>query len=89
MKPYSKEDIAHMLHAAVKDVTGLTILSDDDSLISSQYGIHPANFLYIFDILEKQLGIPTADVFKNSHYSIMTVSHLSSAFYEMLPDICE
>jgi hypothetical protein len=79
----SREDIEKAIREAVGDVTGITGLDDDANLTDTALGIAPANFLYIFDILERRLQVPAHDVLKTSGYQVMGIKNLTDALYEL------
>lgn len=80
---YSKEGIEKAIREAVKDVTGITIFDKDTSLIDSKMNILPAQFLYIFDLLEKKLQIPVHDIYIKQTFEVMTVGNLTDALFEL------
>lgn len=73
--------------AAIKDavwkVTGITIESEEISLLDTKLDIPPADFLYIFDILEKNLELPVTEIFQDSNYIVMKVNNLSDALFKL------
>ncbi|SHH84864.1 hypothetical protein SAMN02745823_01176 [Sporobacter termitidis DSM 10068] len=79
----SKEVIENTIRDAVKDVTGITNLEKDASLIDRELAIIPACFLYIFDILEKKLELPVYNIFKDHTFEVMTVENLTNALFEL------
>jgi hypothetical protein len=74
-----KESIEKTIREAIKNVTGITALDEDDSLLDRELNILPANFLYIFDILEEKLKLPVHDIFIDHTYEVMTVKNLTNA----------
>jgi len=83
MSKNTKEDIEQAIRDAVGRVTGITELDSDLNLVSKELGIAPANFLYIFDIFEKALGLPIHDILKSNNYQVMTVANLTEALYAL------
>ena len=77
------EEISKAICNAITEVTGVVSLDKDASLISRDSGIAPASFLYIFDILEKQLQIPVHDIFKTHTFEVMTTDGLTAAIYNL------
>jgi len=75
----SKEDIKKAIREAVRAVTGIEGLEDTDSLVDRDLGIAPVNFLYIFDILEKDLQIAVCEVLETITYQVMTIESLATA----------
>lgn len=68
---------------AVWNVTGIKIESEETSLLDTKLGIPPADFLYIFELLEKNLELPVIDIFRDSNYLVMKLNNLSDAIFEL------
>ena len=81
---YTKKEIISIIQNTVREVTKVNVDSDNVTLLNLQLDIHPADFLYIFDELERRLEIPVTEVLKGYDYSIFRVDKLSDAFMEML-----
>ena len=79
----TKEQIEKSIRDAVCEVTGKKDFGSLDSLIDKDSGIMPVNFLYIFDILEKELNLPVCKVFENNGYDVMCVKNLTDAIYSL------
>ena len=75
----SSEDIIKVIRKAVEDVAGIVNLDDNASLVDKNLRIAPADFLYIFDILEKEVQVNVYDVLKDNTYHVMTVNGLATA----------
>jgi hypothetical protein len=80
---YSKECIGRLIKESIKDVTGITILDKDTSLIGSNMSILPAKFLYIFELLEKKLQLPVHDIYKEYTFEVMTIENLTDALFDL------
>ena len=80
---YSKSAIEKTIQNTIKDVTGIAALEKDASLIDRELDIHPAKFLYIFDILERELMIPVHEVFTTQSFDVMTIGNLTDAILEL------
>lgn len=80
---HSKEDIEKIIREAVINVTGITLLKKIDNLIGKDLNIMPADFLYIFDILGKELQLPVHDIFINYTFEVMIVENLTDALFEL------
>ena len=80
---HTKEQLENLIRETVRDVTGKVIDSPDTSLIDRALGIDPADFLYIFDQLEKELHAPVHTVFTDHGYEVMTVGGLSEALLKL------
>lgn len=76
---YTKESIFAAIQEIVMEVCGVKILSENDNLLDRRFGIRPADFLYIFDMIEQRIGIPAVNVLKDTPYTIMEAGNLSEA----------
>lgn len=79
----TKEQIEKSIRDAILKVTGKKDLGSLDSLIDKDMGIMPVDFLYIFDILEKELNLPVCKIFENNGYDVMCVNNLTDAIYSL------
>ena len=79
----TKEYIEKTIRDAVCEVTDKKDFSSSDSLIDKDMGIMPVDFLYIFDILEKELNLPVCKIFENNGYDVMCVNNLTDAIYSL------
>ena len=50
---YTKKEIISIIQNTVRVVTKVNVDSDNVNLLNLQLDIHPADFLYIFDELER------------------------------------
>lgn len=50
---YTQDDIIKIIKETVYEVVKVEIASEADNLLDSKYNINPADYLYIFDLLEK------------------------------------
>ena len=80
---HTKHEIELCIRDTIVKVTGVTELLGEDSLIDKNVGIMPVNFLYIFDILEKQLELPICNIFKTNSYDVMCINNLTDAIYKL------
>lgn len=80
---FSKEAIRQKIKATIVDVSGWDSVGLDESLINHDSRIDPANFLYIFDKIEKELHIPVCKVFESYSSNVMTINNLTDAFYKL------
>jgi len=78
---HTRDDLEKAIRKAIEEVTGITDLEDDDNLMSRKLRIQPSAFLYIFDILEKELELPVYEVFKHNTYENMTLCGLTDTLY--------
>ncbi len=81
---YSKQELMKLIQQTVYEVTKIQVKQMDTNLLDTRLLIHPADFLYIFDILEKKLNVPAADILKNHDYTVMRVDVMSEALLELL-----
>ena len=79
----SKEKIRKALVNILNEVTDVKDVGEDTILVSENVGIFPADFIYIFDALERELSLPVFKIFENSNYSVMTVKNLTEAIYKL------
>ena len=79
----SKEELQQNIRKIVEDVTKIRIESYDTNLLDSSININPANFLYIFDELEKELKLPVVDIFKENKCDVMTIKNLCRAIMDL------
>lgn len=69
---------------AVEKVTGIREITSETNLLSRSVGIFPADFLYIFKIIEKELNVEISSVFIDSTYEVFIVKN----FAKKLSEIC-
>ena len=81
---YSKQELMKLIQQTVYEVTKIQVKQMDTNLLDTRLLIHPADFLYIFDILEKKSNVPAADILKNHDYTVMRVDVMSEALLELL-----
>lgn len=80
---YSQSEIEQIIQSTISSVSGNIVVRLDDSLIDKDSPIIPADFLYIFDILEKKLKVPACTIFERNSCNVMTLSNLTTALYEL------
>lgn len=80
---YSKRDIEKAILEAVKAVAGIEFLEKSANLVDRDMNIIPANFLYVFDMLEEKFRLPVYNIFIDSTYEVMTVENLTEALFEL------
>lgn len=79
----TKEEIRKIIVDAIENIAGVRIKDFSVSLISKDVDINPADFLYIFQLLEKKLSLPVYQVFEEYTYDVMSIENLSNALYEL------
>lgn len=80
---HTKKEVIESIRKAVFEVTGNKVESDETSLLDTRLGITPADFLYIFDLLEKELKIPAVDILKDHDYTVMRIDDMSEALLDL------
>lgn len=78
---YTKEEIRKCIIDVVKEVTHQEI--ENENLLDSRLGIHPVDFLYIFDLLEKELKLPVIKIIDVSDYNVMQIDRLCDAIWNL------
>lgn len=81
---YRKSDLTEMIQKIVYEVTQIWVDSEKTNLLDTKLGICPEDFLYIFDLLEKKLHVPAADILIGRSYCIMEMDAMSEALLELL-----
>lgn len=76
---YTKKEVMELIRKVVFEVTGNKVESDEISLLDTSLNINPADFLYIFDLLEKELKVPAVDILKDHDYTVMRIDDMSEA----------
>ena len=82
----SRVFIEKVICDTIRDVSGIEHLEKDASLIGRDSGISPVDFLYIFDLLEKQLQMPVSDIFINYTFEVVTVNNLAAALINAIDE---
>ena len=70
---------------AVEKVTGIKYITSETNLLSRTVGVFPADFLYIFRIIEEELNVEINSVFVDSTYEVFVVENLA----KKIRSICE
>lgn len=81
---HTEKEVIKIIKEVVHEVTGIRTAADEENLLSTELDILPADFLYIFDLLEKKLGVPAVDVLKETDYQVMRIDYLSKALLELM-----
>lgn len=76
---HTKKEVMELIRKVVFEVTGNKVESDEISLLDTSLNINPADFLYIFDLLEKELKVPAVDILKDHDYTVMRIDDMSEA----------
>lgn len=85
MKNWEITEIEDVVRESVQKFTGVLIPDSERHMFSSEYGIIPADFLYVFQELENIFHFPVVKILENYDYTIFTISNLAKAIYESLP----
>lgn len=80
---FTQMDIENIIKDTVWEVTHIKVSSCEISLLDTSLSINPADFLYIFAILETKLNKPVVDIFKTHNYSVMKVCELAKALMNL------
>lgn len=81
---YTKKEIMELIRKVVFEVTRNKVESDEMSLLDTSLSITPADFLYIFDLLEKELGVPAVEILKDHNYTVMKIGNMSEALLGLI-----
>lgn len=79
----SMNNIEASIRKAIAQVVNITDIDGDIYLVSRDLGIFPADFIYIFDIIENDVGLPVYSIFEGNNYEVMTINNLVRAIYEL------
>jgi len=77
------DEIKVAIRFALKEITGREDIGDDVVLVDPSIGILPVNFLYIFDLVERELSLPVHRVLDSHTYDVMTIENLSMAILQL------
>jgi len=80
---HSEKFVEKRIREALKDVIGITDIDSDANLLDTEQNINPVDFIYIFDMLEKNLNLPVHDIFSSRTFDVMTVENLTNAFLKL------
>lgn len=80
---YSKGEVYNIVCDAVKKVAGLNEVSSDMCLLDRKYGVYPADYLYIFDIIEMKLGVSISRILESYTYEVFIINNLQNAIYDI------
>ena len=79
----SRQDVERIIKQVVMDVTSLTGLEESTNLLDRELSIFPADFLYIFDLLERELQVDVYSILRNNTYRMMTVGVMADELYRI------
>lgn len=86
MTHYTEDKIICLIKDLVKEVTQVEVKKENTNLLDTELEIHPADFLYIFNILEQKLEVPVTDILKGYDYTIMRIDNMSRAILKLIKD---
>lgn len=81
---HTKKEIMELIQKVVFEVTGNKLESEEMSLLDTSLGINPSDFLYIFELLEKELGVPAVEILKDHNYTVMKIDNMSEALLSLI-----
>ena len=68
-----------VIYDVVKAVTDIDVIDVEDSLLDIKYGIFPADFLYIFSLIEREVGCDVTTILVGSTHEVMSIKNLAQA----------
>ena len=80
---YSKEKIADIVKNAIYEVTKIRIDNDDINLLSEELKIFPADFLYVFEIIERNIEVSIGSIFVDYGYEAFEVKRFIKIICEL------
>lgn len=83
---YTKREMIDLIRETVYEVTKVRVDEQESNLLDTRFHIHPADFLYIFDLLEKKLKIPAVNILIGRNYTIMRIDHMSEALIGLIEE---
>ena len=78
---YSKEAIGSIVKDAIKAVTGKDVFEPNVCLLDRNIAIFPADFLYIFDIIENKIGKSISNILVDYQYDVFIMENFVNAVY--------
>ncbi len=81
---YTKSALVDLIKKTVYEVTNVKVEDEKMNLLDNRLNIRPADFLYIFDLLEKKLHVPAADILRDHDHTIMEVGAMGDALLKLL-----
>jgi len=78
-----EKEIRSIVRKAVVEVTRDTDICDDANLLERDGSIMPADFLYIFDIIEKNISFSVNKFFAECTIADMTIENIARTVYEL------
>ena len=76
-------EIEQLIVNIIKDVCEINITDKDLNLLSDKAEITMADFLYVFDELEKQLNLPVVSILEHNDYTVFTVRNIASEIFKL------
>lgn len=84
---YEKKEIMKLIQKTVFEVTKIHVDNEKINLLDTSLDICPADFLYVFDLLEKELNISIVEILIRYPYYVMELDHMSDALLELLESV--
>lgn len=80
----TKSELIDLIKKIVYEVTNVKVEDETVNLLDNRLDIHPADFLYIFDLLEKELHFPVTDILRNHDHTIMEIGVMGDVLMKLL-----
>ena len=78
-----EEYIKGVIKQSISIVTGKEGMDNNQNLLDSKIGVFPADYIYIFNMLEKKLGVPVFCLLEKYDHTVMTINNLAIAINEL------
>ena len=83
---YTRKDIEMIVCDTVKTVTGIQIVHHNISLLDRDINIFPADFLYIFDLIENKIGKSIDSILVEYTDDVFIMDNLIDVIYKICVD---
>lgn len=80
---YTKCELVSVIKKIVYEVTNIIIEDEKTNLLDNKLDIHPADFLYIFDLLEKELQVPVTNILRVNDFTVMRVDNMGNEILKL------
>lgn len=77
--------IKDVVRSAVQENLNIDVVDDDKNLLSTDFHVIIADFLYVLEELERHYGSRIYHVFERNNYSVFTINGLAQA----IANLCE
>nr|WP_122012662.1 hypothetical protein [Maliibacterium massiliense] len=79
MTAMTVKQIEDMLVDSIREETQVEITDRDARLLRGDMKIPLVDYLYVFDAMEKKLGLPAAKILEDNGYEVFTIRNLARA----------